>query len=249
MNKDFENKYIDLDLQSKHWWFVVRQKIVEDLLHKFLALNDNPPKVLDFGCSSGGLVQYLQKLNYNAFGCDVSEEAIKTGRQKNIANLTSLKENHLNFRSEFFDGVLALDVLEHLEDESWAINEIQRVLAPGGVAVIMVPAFRFLWGIQDEVAHHFRRYTMAQLLERVSQAKRLTVLRKTYFNSLLFFPIVAVRLLTRWLKIRNRESDFEINNKLTNSVFSWIFKLERRLLNNVDLPFGVSILLVLRKNG
>ena len=84
-------------------------------------------------------------------------------------------------------------------------------------------------------------------MERVRHAGKLSVVRKTYFNTLLFFPIAVVRLLARWLKIRSRESDFEINNGLADAIFSRVFSLERRLLRLVNFPFGVSILLVLKK--
>ncbi|OGY64319.1 MAG: hypothetical protein A3I89_01360 [Candidatus Harrisonbacteria bacterium RIFCSPLOWO2_02_FULL_41_11] len=244
MERSFYKNYFQVE--KGHWLMRGRRGIVEDILAK-LNYQPKATRILDFGCGSGYFVSELAKIGYPSFGVDVSSEAIQYGQRQGIQNIEVLDGHRLNFPDNHFQAVLMLDFLGHLEDETWALKEAQRVLAPGGVAIIMVPAFQFLWGIHDEVAHHFRRYTMPQLLERVRHASKLSVARKTYFNTLLFFPIAAVRLLTRWLKIRNRESDFEINNGLTDPIFSRIFSLERQLLRRVSFPFGVSILLVLQK--
>ncbi len=225
----------------------VRRTIIMDALQSYLAKSTNNQKILDFGCGSGYLVSELSKAGYEAYGLDVSEEAIQYGKRQGINNIEVIDRHRISYPDGYFQAVLALDVLEHLEDESWAIKEMERVLAPGGILVVMVPAFRFLWGVQDEVAHHFRRYTMPGLLKAIGKSSNLSLIRKTYFNTLLFGPIAVVRMLTRWFRIRNRESDFEINNKFTNSLFFIIFNFERKLLKRFNFPVGVSILAVFKK--
>lgn len=244
MERSFYKNYFQVE--KNHWLMKGRREIVEDILAS-LNYKPNVTKILDFGCGSGYFVSKLAKQGYKSFGIDISSEAIQYGQRQDIYNIEVLDAHRLNFPNNHFQVVLMLDVLSHFEDETWALKEIQRVLVPGGVAIIMVPAFQFLWGIHDEIAHHFRRYTMPQLLERVRHASKLSIVRKTYFNTFLFLPIASVRLLTRWLKIRNRESDFEINNSFTDAIFSKIFSLECRLLQKINFSFGVSILLVLNK--
>ncbi|MBX4189737.1 class I SAM-dependent methyltransferase [Candidatus Parcubacteria bacterium] len=245
MDKNFENQYFEFDSHDDHWWLKVRRLIIKDLLRAHFPSQN--PKILDFGSSSGEFVQYLQKLGYDTVGCDVSEEAIKKGEQKGISNLTVLKNDRLDFSSESFDVVLALDVLEHVKDEAKAIKEIHRVLKKGGLFIVFVPAFPFLWGFQDEISYHYRRYTLPSLLRIINQSADFAIVRKSYFNTLLFPPIALVRLVHRIIKPKNQKSDLEINNNLLNNLFFRIFNFERKLLRRLSFPFGVSVLLVSRK--
>jgi|SRR3989344_3658183 len=246
MNKDFEKEYFELDAQDEHWWLVVRRKIVKDLLGRFIP-HKNDSKILDFGCSSGEFVRYIQNLNYNVSGCDVSIEAIEKGQQKGISNLSVVQNNHLDYSSESFDVVLALDVIEHLEEEGPAIKEIHRVLKRGGLFIIFVPAYQFLWGIEDETSHHYRRYSSRSLLKVIQNSANFVVVKKSYFNTFLFLPIAFVKILGRMIKTSNRKSDLELNNSFLNYLFFHIFNFERKLLGRLSFPFGASLLLVLRK--
>src|SRR5438477_9939893 len=89
-----------------------------------------------------------------------------------------------------------LDVLEHIADERATLAEVTRVIRPGGHLLVSVPAYRFLWGAQDEVSMHHRRYSARLLRERV-EAAGLVVRRLTFFNTLLFPPIVGIRIIRR----------------------------------------------------
>lgn len=226
-----------------------RRVVVLNALKKYSRRNINETRLLDFGCGSGYFMGQLAEMGYWSFGLDNSAEAIQFGREQGIKNLAVAGSNRINFPSDYFDCVLLLDVLEHLENESPIIEEVERVLSPGGIVVITVPAFKFLWGVQDKVSHHYRRYRMPQLLDIVQRSGNFNVVFKSYFNTFLFAPIAAVRLFSRWLKIKGRQSDFDINNKFLNWFFGKIFSLEIALLKRIKYPFGVSIALVLKKNA
>jgi SAM-dependent methyltransferase len=143
-----------------------------------------------------------------------------------------------------------MDVLEHLRDPQPVLAELQRVLKPDGVLLVMVPAYMWLWGQQDEVAHHYRRYTLGRLIEEVRHGSLMAVERRSYFNTVLL-PLVALVRTGSWvLGLRSRrESDFELNNAVLNALFGLIFACERFLLKFLNLPFGVSILLVARNHA
>ena len=83
----------------------------------------------------------------------------------------------LPFADDAFDLVTTLDVIEHIDDDVAALRELRRVLRPGGRLLVAVPAFMFLWGKQDEVSHHRRRYTAASLARR---ARRRGVRRRPH---------------------------------------------------------------------
>ncbi len=189
----------------------------------------------------------MQKIGYNASGADVSAEAIEFGLANGIRNLSVAHEGGISFPEGGFDLILALDVIEHTKDDLEAIKALKRALKPGGIAIITVPAYQWMWGVQDEIAHHFRRYTMPGLTGIIKRVGNFKIIRKTHFNTFLFAPIAIVRVLSRWLNLKKRESDFEIDNRVLSALFYFLFNLETYLLKFVNFPFGVSILAILEK--
>lgn len=232
-------------LEREHWFFRVRKKILIFFVKKYARFGS---KVFDFGCGSGYLVGELQKMGYDASGVDVSVGAIKFGLSQGISNLSVAQSDDMKPPEGGFDLILALDVIEHIKDDSMVIRGLKTALKPGGVAIITVPAYQWMWGVQDDVSHHFRRYTMSSLNEVVKKAGNFKVIHKTYFNTFLFVPIAIVRILSRWFNLKERESDFEIDNRVLSAFFYFIFNLETYLLKFINFPFGVSILVVLEKS-
>jgi hypothetical protein len=104
-----------------------------------------------------------------------------------------------------------------------------------------------LWSEHDELAHHRRRYTRASLLRAIEGNTRLEVLRLSYFNSMLFFPIFAFRLARRALKLNPGGSDFFALPPGVNELLTRVFSAESKLLQRVDAPVGVSLICVLRR--
>lgn len=245
MERSFYKKYFELE--KDNWWFRVRRSLVYWILKKHITGVRNNLKILDFGCGSGYLVGELQKMGYDAYGSDMFKEAIEYGRSEGIQNLEIASKDQIWPLGATFDVILALDVIEHIEDDLGAIRGLKEVLNSGGFLVITVPAYQWLWGVQDEVAHHFRRYTLKSLLTLFHDHSDLSVIKKSYFNTFLFMPIAAVRLFSRLFNLKKRESDFDINNNFLNKVFHTLFNFEAKLLRYFNFPFGVSILLVIKK--
>jgi len=245
MERSFYKSYFKSE--REHWLMRVRRSIVRDILAAELPGRPADRKVLDFGAGFGVLVNELSAAGYDVHGVDISAEAVKFGLLQGTRNLQVLDSHRAEFADQSFDAVLALDVLEHLEDENWALKEIERVLKPGGIVIVMVPAHMFLWGVHDETAHHYRRYGMGPLLRKIRASTSLQVARTSYYNTLLFPPIAAFRLASRVLKLKNRESDFDVNSPFMNRLCFSIFDAERKMLRKYRMPFGVSILVVLRK--
>ncbi len=245
MNRNFYKNYFEVE--KNHWLMKVRRMMVVDNLTKYFSRSPKEVKILDFGCGSGIFVGELGERGYDVSGTDISEEAIKFGELKGIKNLTIQDSHKLNYPDRQFDVVLSMDVLEHLEDESWAIKEVARVLKPGGKFIVMVPAYQFLWGVQDEVAHHYRRYTLGGIKDKVLTSGEFKIVSSSYFNTILFLPIALVRLASRIFKLKKRQSDFDLNTPLLDKIFFSLFNFERKLLRYLKFPFGVSILLIAEK--
>ncbi len=245
MNRNFYKNYFEIE--QNHWLMRVRRTIAEDVLKKYLSTEHKKFKIFDFGCGSGIFVNELRSLGYDASGADVSEEAVNFGHLRGVKNIKVQDSHKFDSVDNQFDAVFGMNVLEHLEDESWAIREIYRVLKPGGIFVAMVPAYMFLWGVQDEVAHHYRRYTLGDLKKIVKTNADFNVMLSSYFNTLLFIPIALVRFISKLFGLKKRHSDFELNNQFVDRILFRIFDFERKLLKRIRFPFGVSILLVLKK--
>ncbi len=202
------------------------------------------PRVLDVGCGTGLLLKELGG-SCDAWGIDFSPLAINFCKERGLSNVSQGSATNMGFPNDSYDVILLLDVLEHIEDDAAVVREIHRVLKPGGLGIIFVPAFNFLWGITDVSSKHFRRYTLPQLSSLFAK-EGFEIARATYFNFLLFVPIFLVRSVVKLFNIQI-VSEFEANNAFVNGILYSIFDLEFHLLKVTDLPFGVSVCVIVRK--
>jgi SAM-dependent methyltransferase len=235
-------------VETRHWWFCGRREIVLSLLdrHSPAGLGQT---VADIGCGTGANLQALKNAGW-AVGVDPSGEALRFARTHGDARLAGGALPALPFHDSSFDAVLALDVIEHVEDDARAVAELARICKPGGAVFITVPAYSWLWSGHDEVNHHKRRYTRARLA-RLLLAARLDVIQLSHFNTLLAGPIIvcrlAGRLLARFKPPARAEPDTAVPGPMLNSILRRVFLCERAWLEKRSMPFGVSILAVARK--
>ncbi len=148
----------------------------------------------------------------------------------------------LPYQDESFNMACAFDVIEHVEDDKKAMEELKRVVKTGGMIIITVPAFQFLWSRHDEVNHHFRRYTKKSI-NQLAKNLQLSIFYSSYFNFFLFFPILATRAVSRLKSRHNNKSDldeFQIN-KTSNKILHSIFQTEKKIIFPIKFPVGVSI--------
>src|SRR4029077_11037019 len=194
-----------------------------------------------------GLMLQELKLLGNAEGVDISEEALQFCRKRGLVNVHNADLLKLPFADDHFDVVTALDVLEHLDDDTGALREFRRVLRPGGRIFIFAPAHRWLWSLQDEVSHHKRRYT-ARTLRGAVTAAGLEIERQSYVSA---FLLPVIYLGRQWLKARRRFRVYSTENNLhpewSNGILRSIFLFEIPVLRHADMPFGASLLCVARK--
>ena len=244
MDEDFYPAYYELE--GRHWWFVGRRRLFLRLLEQRFPPAARPIELLDFGCGTGAFLQDLERFGaVSAVAGDPHAVAFCHARGRSEVRLVAAGEP-LPFAGGAFDLVTTLDVVEHIEDDVGALRELRRVLRPGGLALVAVPAFMFLWGKQDEVSHHHRRYT-ARTLRRALAGAGFAVERTSYFNTILFPPIAAVRLARRLLRRPGAaESDFSLGPAALNRPLGAVFGAEAGVVARRDLPFGVSLLALAR---
>lgn len=253
------------EVEGSHWWFVGRRAILESFLRRIAfklrnrsdgltstgdrteQIGQGDPhtdiRILDVGCGTGANLEMLSQFG-QAEGVDVSVDALAFCAQKGLKAQKGFAES-LPFAAESFDLTTALDVVEHLDDDIAGLKEMFRVTKRGGYALIFVPAFMWLWGVQDDISHHRIRYTKRQIVERLEMAG-YQIERATYANLTFFAPILAGRTLMKITGIKP-ESENNVNVTALNGVFGKIFSSERLWLKNFNFPFGVSIVIVARK--
>ena len=243
-----QHTYAIMDrVEDSHWWFVGRRAILESFLQKIsssLVTNHSSLRILDVGCGTGANLEMLSQFGA-AEGVDVSDDALDFCRQKGLTVQKGLAET-LPYDDETFDVTTALDVIEHLDDDVAGLKEMHRVTKSGGYSLFFVPAFMWLWGVQDDISHHRVRYTRKQIVERIEKAG-FKVERATYANFTFFAPVLGGRTLMKLTGIKP-ESENNINISALNGLFGKIFSAERFWLKNLDFPFGVSIVVVARKS-
>jgi SAM-dependent methyltransferase len=206
----------------------------------------NLPKdanILEAGCGPGGNFELLSRFgNVAAFDMDpatvqscITEFGVDCKQGK-------LPADHPFHDSHRFDLVAALDVLEHIDEDLESLRSLATCLAPGGRILVTVPAYQWMFSSHDRFHHHKRRYRLGAL-KALAAAAGLKLERVGYFNSLLFAPIAAARLVSA-----NRsgpaQSDARMPGRLVNRSLMRIFGWEAGLIRHLKFPFGTSIYLI-----
>ena len=229
--------------QPDYWWYRARTQLLHAALGEFLG---RPERLLDVGSADGPSVAWM-KGDHQRVTIDVDPRGLQPGEGVCASALA------LPFPDATFDVVGAFDVLEHCEPEKQAIDELARVLAPGGRLLLSVPAYQWAWSDHDVRAGHHRRYTEDRLVS-VVQGTGLRVLRSTYaFGGV--FPFFVAERVVRRIKSRRQQLGTGAEQRLTpvspamDKVLMGLIALDQRVLRRRDIPFGSSVLLAAVKPG
>jgi len=232
-------------VEETHWWYVGRRRIIQCLVERICATLNNPsPGILDVGCGTGANLKMLAAYG-KAEGVDISPQAVEFCSQRGLDSVKLGAAEDLPYENDSFELVTALDVIEHLDDDVAGLREMRRVLRRDGRILLFVPAFMFLWGVQDDVSNHRRRYTLPSLLQAV-EAAGFSVEWSSYANISFFLPVLLVRSVMRWLGLR-AATEYGINISLMNGPFAHLFAAERFILKRGRIPFGVSAVCIARR--
>lgn len=245
MDRDY---YVQMyRLEDSHWWFVARRDLACRVLRRHLRASSAPARMLDAGCGTGGTLDRVSAIG-SVSGVDLEPLALSLCRERGHRDLALASANALPFGEGIFDAVLALDVLEHIPDDAGAASELARVLRPGGIAVVTVPAYPSLWSRHDVALYHQRRY-YAREVRRLLTDAGLTMERLTYTVSLLFPVAWTIRMAQKALlpKDAPAKADAMPTAPWLNRLLTALLRWESRLVLRVSLPFGLTILAVARK--
>lgn len=225
-------------VEETHWWYKALHQLI------FRVLETEVPdwrdkQILDAGCGTGAILKQLGN-PLNTVGVDLAPEAVALCRQRGLDNVREADICALPFADLSFDVVICSSVLYHrwVKDVDGAVREMCRVLRPGGLLLLNVPAFQFLHSAHDDAvmtAHRFKRQEIKQLL----LDNGLAIQQLTYWTTLLFPLAVLARTLGGSARGRDFESPAD---SFAQRFFSRIMAVELRLLTRTSLPFGVALL-------
>ena len=229
-------------VEETHWWYQALAGII------FQALETELPdwrekKILDAGCGTGAILQRLGNPEKNV-GIDLAAEAVEFCRQRGLTNVRQGDINALPFDDASFDAIISSSVIYHdwVPDVARAVREMHRVLRPGGVVIVNVPAFRFLHSAHDDAVMTARRFRKPEIRELLLE-QDFEIRRLTYWTTFLF-PLAIV---ARTLGGSKMGRDFESTGSWSQRLLAQTMKVERAFLRHISLPFGVALLAVARK--
>ncbi len=243
MNAD---EYTNMErVETAHWYYAGKREFARRWL-----LRTRPPRpedtLLDCGAGTGRFAAEMAA-HCRVLALDDHEEALKILRTRfRPEQILSLAGDQVPLPDGSLEYVTALDVLEHVPDDAAVVRGFHRLLKPGGVALVTVPAGMALWSDWDEVLHHFRRYDRAQL-SSLFPAAQWELVYVNYTNVPVYPAVWLVRKWRRWFPARGGAARTE--DKVPPG---WLNGLLRRVFVGmafwrVPLPFGVSLLLVARR--
>jgi len=241
-------EYANMERVEKvHWYNSAKREFVRRWIFKV----SSPKKddlLLDCGAGTGLFAKEMEA-HCQVLALDALEPALALLRQRfRPKQVIAMTGKDIPLPSESVDYLTALDVVEHIEDDVAAVRGFHRVLKPGGVAVITVPASMLLWSEWDVSLHHYRRYKRKDLLALFDK-NDWEILHINYTNSLAFLPALLLRKLRSPKLLEKEESrtEFRIPPNWLNKLLKWIFV--KTSMWHFPMPFGLSLLLVVRKKG
>jgi SAM-dependent methyltransferase len=236
------------ELEDHFWWFVGMRKITAALLDPLVKSKNL--RVLDAGCGTGTMLSWLKRYarGGEVVGVDLSKEALDFARRRGHQPLIQVSVAELPLASNAFDLVTSFEVLDSFSPErvSAAFSELARVLKPGGILFIRLPAFQSLYSGHDRAVSTVHRYSLQELAQKFKE-QGLMPMRLSYANTLL----LPVAVIWRWLH-REPHSDVRPLPRglvWTNAWLARILSLEAAWLRltRLRLPVGLSVIGMARK--
>ncbi|HWI17192.1 MAG TPA: class I SAM-dependent methyltransferase [Vicinamibacterales bacterium] len=240
-------------VEARSFWCRTRNRVLGQVFKRFTD-RTRPLDVLEVGCGIGGVIGSLRQLpNLRLTGSEIYIHGLRYAKSRlPDVEFIQLDATNIPFR-EAFDVIGAFDVLEHIPDDERAMSEVAKTVRPGGLFIVTVPQYPWMWSRLDDLVHHKRRYTRRELVGKLEKAG-FEVRYVTSFVSVLFPAMVAQRLYER---VRGAGTDAAAEfcahvspPAVVNTLFDWLMRIDEAALRlGFTLPFGGSLLAVAQRPG
>lgn len=232
------------DLES---WFAWLEADFRGTTLNRLVLSTTPPGyVLNVGCGRGALTAELIRSGREVVSLDPAEHMVAMCRRflerqqldstgVRLAGVEDIEERGT------FDAVIALDVIEHIEDDLGALRSMREALKPTGTLVLSVPSLSWLYGPKDAELGHYRRYDKAVLVDRLAGSGfELRTCR--YWNALGVVPVWLSKRREKNLDVSFRHSRSLALRAINRALRLWFQEVE----NRIRPPLGLTLLITAR---
>ncbi len=246
--REYEMMY---QVEDEHWWYVGIHRLIFSTLTRLHKSQGEPAwSILDAGCGTGAVAKGLRQFG-RVRAIDLSGFALQFSQRRGLDGyLTQASVTQIPLPSDSSDLLTSIDVIYMVPDDNLAMAEFHRVLKPSGILIMNLPALEWLRGEHDLAINTVRRYTPKDLQSQLTR-HGFTIQKMSFANSLLFPLVAPYRLMTNWLPKGGNDmphSDVFLPSRPVNSVLRWVFQLESQIIPHVNLPIGMSLFVVARKN-
>jgi SAM-dependent methyltransferase len=243
------------DLEDDHWWFCGKRKLIKLLIQQYYYSNKHSltevtgkerPLVMDIGCGTGKMLEELSQFA-DAIGCDYNIDAVEFCRKRGNFLLIQASAENIPLLNKSLNIVFILGVLNHREikDDQKVLNEVFRILKPGGILIITEPALQFLYSEHDKTQHSKHRYNKREMREMLTKAT-FEIIKLSYYDIILFPLSFLYRMIRKIFPARQRSDIFYTPN-LLNRILRSILFFEAKLLRKIDFSIGLSVFAVAQK--
>lgn len=241
-----EEYAIMAQVEGLHWWYQGLREMIN--LH-WTRWGQADARIVDVGCGTGANAAMVECYG-SVFCVDYSKVALDLCRANHrLLRQAQAALPHLPLRDETFEVALLMDVLYHraVPDKLAALREMYRILEPGGALLLNVPAYEWLRSSHDRAIHTDHRFTRGEINGLLKEAG-FTIERSTYWNTILFPAVAAVRLLRKSSDTGTSDLD-GYTPGFSATIFRGLLRIERACMRMFPLPFGLSIFVAARKPG
>lgn len=249
-NSGFSSGYFArlADMEPGHFWFESRNELLLWALAKYFP---DMHSILEVGCGTGFVLKGVGKRfpHVRRAGSEIFRDglAFAAGRMPGV-ELLQMDARDIPFLAEF-DVVGAFDVLEHIEEDETVLAQMHAAVKPGGGVVITVPQHPWLWSGMDDYSYHKRRYTRAELMEKVKRAGFRAVCTTSFITLLLPALFLSRYQRRRYTQDFDPETEYRSSARV-NGFLKKVLSMERYLIRaGLCLPAGGSLLLIGRKEA
>lgn len=244
MDRSYADKY--RELYKCHWWWRAREAWLEYVLNKYIK-NGSNNTILDIGCGDGLSFPLLSKYG-NVYGVEYDRQLLSEGN-KWIENIQIGDFLEIKLEKTFFDIIIAMDVIEHIESDDLVVAKMYSHLNHGGYIIINVPAHSWLWTTHDNMNHHFRRYSPSTIENLIIKSGFDILLSRPLFAFTV--PIKAIQsiveLIAKKSGLKPKISSDCIPTETINSFLTRYACWENSIFPEKGLGIGSSHFVVAQK--